>query len=232
MARPSEQVDLDVLQDLLDLEEIGERVVWPRGMTPQEARRMLKDKKRTSPSASSSATPDSASTAQHVEGPPPRSDVANKPCSSLPTVPEDSEGCEGGVSDERILVEAFRCPITQQRMRDPVVTPSGHSYEGAAIRRVASDLGFSPQTKRKLHAEQLIPNRALKDAIEELRKMETTEDLVVRGSRPRRPTVPAPSTGTAAPATPPRKRGGRLQAHASAPKDPPAAPPARRLKLV
>jgi len=59
-----------------------------------------------------------------------------------------------------------RCPITLEVMKDPVVDPQGHSYERAAIEEWLKERGTSPMTRKPMSADQLIPNRALKDSIE------------------------------------------------------------------
>jgi len=62
---------------------------------------------------------------------------------------------------------AFLCKITMSVMRDPVMEPDGFSYEREAIEKWIRKHGTSPMTRRPLRIEDLKPNRALKDAIEE-----------------------------------------------------------------
>ena len=52
-------------------------------------------------------------------------------------------------------------------MKDPVMDPDGFSYEREAIEKWIKEHGTSPMTRRPLTLEELKPNRALKDAIEE-----------------------------------------------------------------
>eukprot|EP00667_Euglena_gracilis_P010887 EG_transcript_11095 len=59
----------------------------------------------------------------------------------------------------------FVCPITQEMMCDPCITPSGHSYERLALERWIRDKGIEPQTRLPLTPGQVFPNRGLKDAI-------------------------------------------------------------------
>ena len=61
----------------------------------------------------------------------------------------------------------FICPITQERMWDPVVASDGHSYERDAIVQVLfRSPGLSPLTREKLRHE-LFPNVALRKRIAE-----------------------------------------------------------------
>jgi len=66
--------------------------------------------------------------------------------------------------------EAFNCPITQQIMKDPVVDSEGNTYERAAIIDWLTNHNDSPITRNPLHIEDLKPNRALRDSIEEYLK--------------------------------------------------------------
>lgn len=55
----------------------------------------------------------------------------------------------------------LECPITMDRMRDPVLAPDGYSYERAAIERWLADHGTSPITREPMSTSQLVTNRAL-----------------------------------------------------------------------
>ena len=57
------------------------------------------------------------------------------------------------------------CPITQDIMSDPVIDPEGNSYERNAILEALAIKNESPITRSTLRTDQLIPNRALIDAI-------------------------------------------------------------------
>lgn len=100
---------------------------------------------------------------------------------------------------------AFTCPLTLDTLSEPMITPSGHTYSGAAIRKCVDQCGFSPQTKRLLRSDQLVPNRALMEAMKESQRK---DDVIERlksiakmfASRA------APSTPKAAPSTPKRRR--------------------------
>eukprot|EP01125_Pyxidicula_operculata_P021810 TRINITY_DN865_c3_g1_i1.p1 TRINITY_DN865_c3_g1~~TRINITY_DN865_c3_g1_i1.p1 ORF type:complete len:728 (+),score=208.85 TRINITY_DN865_c3_g1_i1:36-2219(+) len=61
--------------------------------------------------------------------------------------------------------EHFCCPITSSIMKDPVMTPSGHTYERETILVHLSRNQTDPLTNEPLTMNDLIPNRALKNAI-------------------------------------------------------------------
>ena len=72
--------------------------------------------------------------------------------------------------DEEIDVdgkESFVCPINQTLMEDPVITPYGTTYERSAILNWLKKSKTDPLTKKKLTADMLITNFALRDAIQE-----------------------------------------------------------------
>jgi len=151
-------------------------VTWPAGIHPESAKKIVlmadyrdgQQKTRESPPQAkvtprtgavvASAADNDGSTAATINAVPPEANIP---------------------SDDTVLVEAFRCPITQELMREPVVTPSGHTYECYAIRKVVEERGFSPQTKRRLRRSDLVPNRALADAIDQTRRLSasTTNNL-------------------------------------------------------
>jgi hypothetical protein len=60
----------------------------------------------------------------------------------------------------------FRCPITMQIMTDPVQAADGHTYERSAITTWLVHCQQSPITRSHMTAEELVPNRALRSAIE------------------------------------------------------------------
>ncbi len=68
--------------------------------------------------------------------------------------------------------DAFKCPITTFRMRDPVSAADGHSYERESMERWINQckslnvLPTSPKTGAVLRHELLVPNHALRNAIE------------------------------------------------------------------
>jgi Flp pilus assembly protein TadD len=56
------------------------------------------------------------------------------------------------------------CPITLELMEDPVVAPSGHSFERASIEEHLELSPTNPMTGEPLSRDQLIPNRNLRDS--------------------------------------------------------------------
>jgi hypothetical protein len=61
---------------------------------------------------------------------------------------------------------SFLCPIGCEIMRDPVTCADGHSYERTIERRLATH-NRSPKTGAQLPDKALIPNHALRNAVEE-----------------------------------------------------------------
>ena len=62
------------------------------------------------------------------------------------------------------------CPITHELMTDPVVAPSGISYERFAIEEWLNDnRGTEPSTRALLSSGQLYQNRNLRECIEHYR---------------------------------------------------------------
>ncbi|KAL1540967.1 RING-type E3 ubiquitin transferase [Salvia divinorum] len=58
------------------------------------------------------------------------------------------------------------CNITLDIFRDPVITPSGVTYERAVILDHLQKVGkFDPVTRETLHPSQLVPNLAIKEAV-------------------------------------------------------------------
>uniref|UniRef100_A0A6C0E6Q6 U-box domain-containing protein n=1 Tax=viral metagenome TaxID=1070528 RepID=A0A6C0E6Q6_9ZZZZ len=68
--------------------------------------------------------------------------------------------------------ERFTCPISYEVMKDPVICSDGHSYERSAIQEWF-DRGnnTSPKTNVRLSNRNLIPNIALRQAIEAYNKL-------------------------------------------------------------
>ncbi|XP_047972598.1 E3 ubiquitin-protein ligase CHIP-like [Salvia hispanica] len=58
------------------------------------------------------------------------------------------------------------CKITLDILRDPVITPSGVTYERGVILDHLQKVGrFDPITRETLHPSQLVPNLAIKEAV-------------------------------------------------------------------
>ncbi|CAN6208580.1 unnamed protein product [Urochloa humidicola] len=72
------------------------------------------------------------------------------------------------VSDESCTPSYFICPISQDVMNDPHIAADGFTYEAEAIRSwLDGGHDTSPMTNMRLEHEELIPNRALRSAIQE-----------------------------------------------------------------
>lgn len=69
-----------------------------------------------------------------------------------------------------IEYESFLCPISQEIMTDPVITPQGISYDRKNILDWLKRNKTCPITKSPLLAKDLITNYSLKNAIEEYLK--------------------------------------------------------------
>ncbi|MCH9643949.1 MAG: U-box domain-containing protein [Gammaproteobacteria bacterium] len=73
---------------------------------------------------------------------------------------------KSGLGDHGFSEEYF-CPITMERMVDPVMTADGHTFERAAIERwFAAGNTTSPITRIEI-GNELIPNHTLRKAIED-----------------------------------------------------------------
>ncbi|MBA0653141.1 hypothetical protein Goklo_020343, partial [Gossypium klotzschianum] len=59
------------------------------------------------------------------------------------------------------------CKITLDILRDPVITPSGVTYERTVILQHLQKVGkFDPVTREPLDHSQLVPNLAIKEAVQ------------------------------------------------------------------
>ena len=65
----------------------------------------------------------------------------------------------------------LKCPLTGNLFEDPVIAPSGQTYERAAIlEHLRKSGGKDPTTRQPLLVEQLTPNRVMKALMEQYRK--------------------------------------------------------------
>jgi hypothetical protein len=71
------------------------------------------------------------------------------------------------ITTDYVDIESFLCPISQEIMRDPVITPKGISFERKAILDWLKKSQNCPITKTKLTEKDLITNYSLKNAIDE-----------------------------------------------------------------
>lgn len=79
----------------------------------------------------------------------------------LPIAPHPTDALDQIVPD--YLIDG----ITFEIMHDPVVAPSGISYDRTSILRHLKVSPFDPLTREPLNEKQLIPNVALKNASSE-----------------------------------------------------------------
>ncbi|KAG2251564.1 hypothetical protein Bca52824_081700 [Brassica carinata] len=71
--------------------------------------------------------------------------------------------------EERQPPPSFFCPITQEVMKDPHFAADGFTYEAEAIKKwFSTGHDTSPMTNLKLPHRNLVPNRALRSAIQDL----------------------------------------------------------------
>lgn len=84
-----------------------------------------------------------------------------------PSTPRPSAATKKPASAEPPSVPAdFRCPITLELMRDPVVVATGQTYDRASINSwIDSGHNTCPKTAQALPHTALIPNRALQNLI-------------------------------------------------------------------
>jgi DNA repair exonuclease SbcCD ATPase subunit len=70
--------------------------------------------------------------------------------------------------DEEIP-DGFKCPITQEIMKDPVILETGQTYEREAIEKWLQEKRTDPATGQQLSSVMLIPNISLRKNIDEWR---------------------------------------------------------------
>ena len=63
--------------------------------------------------------------------------------------------------------DLFCCPLTLDIYKDPYITPNGNTYEHAALVEHLNNVGkFDPLTREYLDENMIIPNRKIKELIE------------------------------------------------------------------
>ena len=72
--------------------------------------------------------------------------------------------------------QSYICPIKYDIMIDPVIDHEGNSYERVAIENWLKEKLISPITRNPLTINNLNPNRALKDAIDEWIKQDVQQN--------------------------------------------------------
>ncbi|CAM0912907.1 unnamed protein product [Alopecurus aequalis] len=77
--------------------------------------------------------------------------------------------------DESSIPSYFICPISQDVMNDPHIAADGFTYEGDLIRSwLGTGSDTSPMTNLPLEHDELIPNLALRSAIQEWHQQQNT----------------------------------------------------------
>jgi hypothetical protein len=82
---------------------------------------------------------------------------------------EDSK-MRSKITDDEVEIESFICPICNEIMIDPVITPQGISYERREILEWLKKSNTCPITKEILSPKDLITNYALKSSIDDYKK--------------------------------------------------------------
>jgi hypothetical protein len=134
-----------------------------------------------------------ASMLAHGEVAPPSCQMLGASPASGSTSVHSSEGLHSVTGAVEEPSPAFLCPIMGDVMSDPVICTDGHSYDRSSITRWLAEHNTSPATGMVLESNLLIPNIALRNAIEEWEDLRfkarssrvvptanRTEDLVVR----------------------------------------------------
>ena len=58
------------------------------------------------------------------------------------------------------------CPIDFGMMTDPMITPTGHTFQRSAIERHLGQNQFDPIDRAPCTIQQLIPNLVMRDTVE------------------------------------------------------------------
>ncbi len=77
------------------------------------------------------------------------------------------------------IPQTFMCPITMEVMKEPWMDTDGNSYEKEAIFNWVQLHQNSPITRNPLNTSQLVPNRALKDLIEQYMSQNTLSPPII-----------------------------------------------------
>lgn len=92
--------------------------------------------------------------------------IKNQAQAEAPEVKEGKEVVAEEKAEQETLPEEFFCPITQELLKDPVITEAGIIYERAAIELWLKDHDTDPYTRMVLVKKTLIPVIAFKSLIE------------------------------------------------------------------
>lgn len=72
------------------------------------------------------------------------------------------------IKEVKRKLERLHCPISQEIMKNPVLAKDGHTYEKEVIMDWISRNSTSPFTREVLNMNELTPNFAVRDEVEEL----------------------------------------------------------------
>eukprot|EP00945_MAST-04E_sp_MAST-4E-sp1_P000870 g870.t1 len=82
-----------------------------------------------------------------------------------------------GARRDEDLPLALSCPITMDLFREPVIDREGYTFErDAIVRYLTSGRALSPMTRRPVQLQDLVPNRAVRDAAEAYRDDESARN--------------------------------------------------------
>ncbi|CAN0163568.1 unnamed protein product [Phaeothamnion confervicola] len=93
------------------------------------------------------------------------------PNGSAPCAASTGSGSSGGNGsagrrNPDAVPNEFLCPLTLSMMEDPVIVSDGHTYERCAIEQWLAEHRTSPMSNEPLASGGVVPNRALRSAIE------------------------------------------------------------------
>ena len=128
---------------------------------------------RRPPPAASTRT-DNAYMVEHPVSPPlvaASKDGASAPSQIVdtqPLLPQPLAAVEV-VGPNQMLEENLTCPITAERLRDPVIlVGDGHTYERKAIEQWLEKNNTSPMMNTKLRTKELVPNYAMRRMLDDV----------------------------------------------------------------
>jgi hypothetical protein len=130
-------------------------------MSAGEAESLFWSRFNFSPSDASSRAAETAACTSHLR-PAAAPEEAPAPAESM------SRAAPAAGAVARFVSESFQCPLTMEVMRDPVITADGQTYERTEIEKwFALGNRTSPLTGEALPSTNLIPNIALRNAIQD-----------------------------------------------------------------
>jgi cAMP-specific phosphodiesterase 4/calcium/calmodulin-dependent 3',5'-cyclic nucleotide phosphodiesterase len=113
------------------------------------------------------AAPGAASSSMLPEIPATMPASIDEPSTSQATGRPEQDEMEPMAESERPHPPSFYCPISHQCMHDPVILTDGHTYERRHIEHWLKSNETSPVSGAKLSHKVVVPNHAMRNAIEE-----------------------------------------------------------------